>query len=77
MWIWPFFRKKWKREAKGLHRLQRQHLIERKRNLDFARKSFSKIVLFFPFAAMLEFEKLNLSGATNVMSQVVKTILIL
>ena len=34
-------------EAKGLHRLQRQHYIERKRNLDFARKSFSKIV-FFP-----------------------------
>ena len=32
---------------------------------------------FFPSAAMLEFEKLNLSGATNVMSQVVKTILIL
>ena len=32
---------------------------------------------FFCFAAMLEFEKLNLSGATNVMSQVVKTILIL
>ena len=32
---------------------------------------------FFSSAAMLEFEKLNLSGATNVMSQVVKTILIL
>ena len=31
---------------------------------------------FFPSGAMLEFEKLNLSGATNVMSQVVKTILI-
>ena len=38
---------------------------------------FLRLYFFFRFAAMLEFEKLNLSGATNVMSQVVKTILIL
>ena len=46
MWIWPGFKRKWKSEAKGLHRLQRQHFIERKRNLDSARKSFSEIVFF-------------------------------